>query len=40
MLGHLVASHAADEPYAAPPRRGWLRRLIAALFWRRRYTQR
>jgi hypothetical protein len=42
MLGHLVVSHAADETYAhtAPAGRGWMRRLIAALFWRREYTQR
>jgi hypothetical protein len=42
MLGHLVVSHAADETYrvSEPASRGWLRRLIAALFERRQDMQR
>jgi hypothetical protein len=38
MLGHLVVSHASLDEHEAytQPRRGWMRRLLTALFARKR----
>ncbi len=36
MLGHLVVSHATDDGYRAPQAPGWMRRVLMALFARKR----